>query len=197
MLISGLFGLEAVVGGAGVVLVMSGLAMVVAAGDLIAMRRARMLRTVWAAAVVAPAAGVVLAVLFLPWTGAGEIATSMPAHAISDFFDESFARRTNHRLRAVAGETELASLITLHSGRPHLFIDADPGRTPWMSQAKFSESGGVVVWRASDTAGTPPPEILARFPGIVPEVPRAFEWLVNGRQGLLRIGWAIVRPKGA
>ncbi|MDH2355092.1 glycosyltransferase family 39 protein [Bradyrhizobium sp. SSUT18] len=196
VLISGLLGLDTVVGGAGVVLVMSGLAVVVVAGDLIAMRRAKMLRMVWAAAVVAPAIGVVLAVLFLPWTGANEIATSMPARAISDFFDESFARRTNHRLRAVAGETQLASLITLHSGRPHLFIDAEPARTPWMNQAKFSETGGVVVWRASDTAGTPPPDILARFPGIVPEVPRAFEWLVTGRQQLLRIGWAIVRPKG-
>jgi hypothetical protein len=30
---------------------------------------------------------------------------------------------------------------------------------------------------------------------MVPEVPRAFERLVNGRQPLLRIGWAIVRPK--
>ncbi|MGY3108924.1 hypothetical protein ACVWW7_005551 [Bradyrhizobium sp. LM6.9] len=196
VLISGLLGLDAVVGGAGVVLVISGLAVVVMAGDLIAMRRAKMLRMVWAGAVVAPAIGVVLAVLFLPWTGANEIATSMPARAISDFFDESFARRTNHRLRAVAGETQLASLITLHSGRPHLFIYAEPARTPWMNQAKFSETGGVVVWRASDTAGTPPPEILARFPGIVPEVPRAFEWLVTGRQQLLRIGWAIVRPKG-
>lgn len=196
VLISGLFGLDAVVGGAGIVLVMSGLAVVVVAGDLIAMRRARMLRTVWIAAIVAPAAGVVLAVLFLPWSGTGEIATSMPARAISDFFDDSFARRTNHRLRAVAGETQLASLITLHSGRPHLFIDAAPARTPWVTPAKFTETGGVVVWRASDTAGTPPPEILARFPGIVPEVPRAFEWLVTGRQQLLRIGWAIVRPKG-
>jgi hypothetical protein len=196
VLISGLLGLDVAVGGAGVLMLLSGLAVIVAAGDLIAMRRARMLRMVWAAAVVAPAVGVVLAVLVLPWTGSNEIATSMPGRAIADFFDESFSRRTNHRLRAVAGETQLASLIALHSGRPHLFIDADPKRTPWMSSAKFSESGGVVVWRASDTAGTPPPEILARFPGIVPEVPRAFEWLVTGRQQLLRVGWAIVRPKG-
>jgi hypothetical protein len=27
-------------------------------------------------------------------------------------------------------------------------------------------------------------------------VPQAFDRLVNGRQPLLRIGWAIVRPKG-
>ena len=31
--------------------------------------------------------------------------------------------------------------------------------------------------------------------GLVPEVPRSFEWLVTGRQPLLRVGWAIVRPK--
>ena len=59
----------------------------------------------------------------------------------------------------------------------------------------INETGGVVVWRAADTQGTPPPELAQRFPGLVPEVPRAFDWLVNGRQPLLRIGWAIVRPK--
>ena len=64
-----------------------------------------------------------------------------------------------------------------------------------MTLSKFNELGGVVVWRASDTAGTPPDELAKRFPGIVPELPRAFERMVTGRQGLLRIGWAIVRPK--
>ena len=59
-----------------------------------------------------------------------------------------------------------------------------------------SETGGVVVWRAADTAGTPPPDLAQRFPGLVPEVPRAFDWLVNGRLPTLRIGWAILRPKG-
>jgi hypothetical protein len=86
-------------------------------------------------------------------------------------------------------------LIALDKGRPHLLLDATPERTPWLTLAKFSETGGVVVWRASDTIGTPPPDIAQRFPGLVPEVPRAFEWLVTGRQPLLRVGWAIVRPK--
>ena len=89
----------------------------------------------------------------------------------------------------------IASLISLDRGRPHLLLDASPERTPWLNAAKFAETGGVVVWRASDTAGTPPADIAKRFPGLVPEVPRAFEWYVNGRQPLLRIGWAIVRPK--
>ncbi|MFN5455713.1 MAG: hypothetical protein ACK5BX_31580, partial [Bradyrhizobium sp.] len=90
---------------------------------------------------------------------------------------------------------QLASLIALGRRRAHLCLDATPQRTPWISPARFAETGGVVVWRASDTVGTPPPELAQRFPGLVPEVPRSFDWLINGRQPLLRIGWAIVRPK--
>jgi len=195
-LISGLFNFDRVVGGAGIALLMSGLAAIIATGDLVHLRRQRLLRTVWAAAIVLPALSVIAATLFLPWTGSNEVATSLPARSIAQFFGESFERRTNQQLRAVAGDAQLASLISLDSGRPHLFLDATPQRTPWVMPAKFSETGGLVVWRASDTAGTPPPEIAQHFPGLVPEVPRAFEWLVNGRQPLLRIGWAIVRPKG-
>jgi len=47
--------------------------------------------------------------------------------------------------------------------------------------------------RIGNDLTTPMPQF--RFPGLVPEVPRVFERLVNGRQPLLRIGWAIVRPK--
>jgi hypothetical protein len=195
-LISGLFNLDRVVGGAGIALLMTGLAAIVATGDLVHLRRQRLLRTVWAAAIVLPALSAVAATLFLPWTGSREVATSLPARSIAQFFGESFERRTNQPLRAVAGDAQLASLIALDRARPHLFLDATPQRTPWLTPAKFSETGGLVVWRASDTAGSPPPEITQRFPGLVPEVPRAFEWLVNGRQPLLRVGWAIVRPKG-
>jgi hypothetical protein len=130
----------------------------------------------------------------MPWTGGGEVATSLPARAIANFFGDSFERRTNKPLPAVSGDPQLAALIALDAGRPHLLSET-PERTPWLNLAKFNETGGVVVWRASDTVGTPPPDIAQRFPGLVPEVPRAFEWFVTGRQPLLRIGWAIVRPK--
>ena len=195
-LISGLFNLDRVVGGSGIALLMSGLAAIVATGDLVHLRRQRLLRSVWAIALIAPAFAAIATTLFLPWTGGSEVATSLPARSIAQFFGDSFERRTNQRLRAVAGDAEIASLVALDRGRPHLFLDATPERTPWLSPQKFAESGGVVVWRASDTAGTVPTELAKRFPGLTPEVPRAFEWLVNGRQPLLRIGWAIVRPKG-
>jgi hypothetical protein len=195
-LISGLFDLDRVVGGAGIALLMSGLAVIVAAGDLVQVRRQRLLRSIWLAAIVLPALAIFMSSVFLPWTGSGEAATSLPARSIARFFGDSFERRTNLRLRAVTGDAQLASLVSLDAGRPHLYLDAAPERTPWLSLEKFYQTGGVVVWRASDTAGTPPPDIARRFPGLVPEVPRAFDWLVNGRQPLLRIGWAIVRPRG-
>ena len=195
-LISGLFDLDRVVGGAGVALSMSGLTVIVAAGDLIQVRRQRVLRTVWAAAIAAPALAILVTTIFLPWTGGGEAATSLPAKPIARFFGDSFERRTNQRLRAVAGDPTIASLVSLDNGRPHLFLDKTPERTPWLTMEKFNRTGGVVVWRASDTDGRPPADIAQLFPGLVPEVPQAFDRLVNGRQPLLRIGWAIVRPKG-
>ena len=193
--LAGLFNFDRVVGGAGVALLMSGLAVVVATGDLVYLRRQRVLRTVWAAALAAPAHVAIATTVLLPWTGTAEVPTSLPAKAIAHFFGDNFERRTNQRLRAVAGDPQLASFIAMSRGRPHLLLDATPERTPWLSVAKFNQTGGVVVWRASDTSGTPPPDIAQRFPGLVPEVPRAFEWMVNGRQPLLRVGWAIVRPK--
>jgi hypothetical protein len=196
-LIAGLFNFDGVVGGAGVALLMSGLAVIVVSGDLIQLRRQRLLRSVWALIVVAPAVALIALTLFLPWTGSAEMSTSMPGRAIAQFFGDNYERRTNQPLRAVTGDPQLATLITQYKGRPHLFLGATPERTPWLTLAKFNETGGVVVWRASDTSGAPPPELAQRFPGLVPEVPRAFDWLVTGRQPLLRIGWAIVRPKGS
>jgi hypothetical protein len=195
-LIAGLFDLDRVVGGAGIALLLTGLAVIVTSGDLVQLRGQRVLRSVWAAAIAAPALAVFVSAILLPWTGSREASTSLPARAIAHFFGDSFERRTNQRLRAVAGDAQLASLVSLDSGRPHLFLDQTPERTPWLTPEKFKQTGGVVVWRASDTDGTPPADIAQHFPGLVPEVPRVFDWLVNGRQPLLRIGWAIVRPKG-
>ncbi|WP_445492066.1 glycosyltransferase family 39 protein [Rhodopseudomonas sp. RCAM05734] len=194
-LAAALYGRDQAVGGAGIALLMSGLAVVVATGDLVHLRHQLLLRKVWAFAVVAPALAVVASTLFLPWLGGGEQSTALPASAIGKFFGESFERRTNRPLQAVAGDPQLAALIGMSASRPHLLLDGGAARTPWITPEQFSASGGVVVWRAADTIGTPPEDIARRFPDLVPEVPRAFERLVSGRQPLLRIGWAIVRPK--
>ncbi|MBN9005481.1 MAG: glycosyltransferase family 39 protein [Rhizobiales bacterium] len=194
-LVAALFGIGHVVGGAPIALLMSGLAVVTLSGDLIHLRRQQVLRTAWLAAVVAPALAVIATIVIQPWFASTEVPTSIPASAMGHFFGENFQRRTNRPLQAVAGDPQLAALVALGASRPHLLLDATPGRTPWISQEKFNALGGVVIWHASDTAGTPPADIAKRFPGIVPEIPRTFDRLVTGRQPSLRIGWGIVRPK--
>jgi len=186
------------IAGAGTVLLMSGLGVVVAAGDLIYLRRQRSLRLVWAWIIAAPALYVIAITLAQPWVLGTEVRTMLPARDIGAFFADSFQRRTGQPLAVVAGDPQLAAVISYSAPRrPHLLLDATPDRTPWTSFEKFNETGGVIVWRAANTAGTPPDEIARRFPGLVPEVPRSFQRYLTGRQPLLRIGWAIVRPRQA
>src|SRR5205814_4755401 len=143
------FDLDRVVGGAGIALLMSGLAVIVAAGDLIQLRRQRMLRSAWAATIIAPALAVLAMTLFQPWTGGGEVATSLPATAIARFFGDSFERRTNRTPPAVAVVVRLPPLISWVAGLPLLYLVRARRGLPWLSLAKFNETGGVVVWRAS------------------------------------------------
>lgn len=193
--IAAVFDNDQVIGGDGIALLLTGLAVVVAAGDLIALRRQQLLRSVWLVIMAAPAVVVLGVTLIQPWIGSAEVRTSLLARDIGTFFGENFERRTGRPLAAVAGDAQIATLIGFAApSRPHVMLDATPQLTPWMTPALFAEKGGVVVWRAADTAGTPPDTIIKRFPGLVPEVPRAFERVVRGRQALLRIGWGIVRP---
>jgi len=190
-----LFGSDQVVGGDGIALLLTGLAVIVASGDLIPLRRQQFLRSVWLLIVAAPAIAVLGLSFIQPWIASSEAKTSLPATEIGHFFGENFERRTGRPLAAVAGDAQLATLIGFAApSRPHVMFDATPGQTPWLTPALFNQTGGVVVWRAADTAGTPPADIAQRFPGLVPEVPRAFEHRIRGRQALVRIGWSIVRP---
>ena len=63
-----------------------------------------------------------------------------------------------------------------------------------MTLDDIRKKGAVVVWLTADTTPTPPPEIKAYFPDLVPEVPRTFARPVQGRLPLLRIGWGVIRP---
>ena len=135
-LIAGIFNFGGVAAGRGIALLMWGLAAIVATGDLVYLRRQRLLRAVWALALLVPAFAAIGTTLFLPWTGAAEVATSLPATTIARFFGDNFERRTGQRLRSVAGDPAIATLISLDNGRPHLLLDATPERTPWRQCAK-------------------------------------------------------------
>lgn len=196
--LSALFDLNHVVAGEGAALLLVGLAVIVAAGDLIYLRRQEVLRTLWLLAIFAPAIVPLFAASVQPWTGSAEIKTLLPASDMGRYFGENYRLRVERPLRIVAGDAQLAALIGFSApSRPRVFFDAAPNQTPWLTFDAFAETGGVVVWRASETANAPPDQILNHFPGLVAEVPRVFDRRVNGRQDVLRVGWGIVRPKVA
>ena len=177
-------------------LVLSGLAVVVFAGNSIRWHRPRLVATAWALLLAAPPLGVAAAIVVLPWLGVSGTSVDRPAAAMGRFFAETFERRTGMPLSIVAGEPRTAALVALGAPtRPSLYLDATPERTPWITAEDVRRKGAVVVWPNDDTRAQVPADIAARFPGLVADVPRAFERAVQGRLPLLRIGWGVIRPQ--
>jgi Dolichyl-phosphate-mannose-protein mannosyltransferase len=183
------------VGGAAPLVILSSVAVVLAAGDSIAIYHQRLLGFAWSGLLVVPALFVPLLIVMLPWAVGTDLKITDPARAMGEFFADSFQRRTGEKLAIVTGDPRMAALIALTApSRPSVFSDSDPGRTPWVSADDIRKKGAVVVWLTADTSPTPPPDIKVYFPDLVAEVPRTFARPVQGRLPLLRIGWGVIRP---
>jgi 4-amino-4-deoxy-L-arabinose transferase-like glycosyltransferase len=182
--------------GAAPLVVFSGLAVVVAARERIRIHHQRGVASLWFALLVLPPLGAIAAVTVLPWVFPLDLRITLPARDMGQFFGENFQRRTGRPLAVVAGEPRLSELIALAApSRPSLLLQATPERTHWVTPQTLADKGAVVVWTAADTTGTPPPEIRARFPDLVPELPHRFVRRVEGRLPPLRVGWAMLRPR--
>jgi hypothetical protein len=175
---------------------LSGLAAVVLAGNAIYWPRPRLVAAAWALLLVAPPLGVAAATAALPWLGVPGAGVDRPAAAIGRFMAETFTRRTGAPLAIVAGDPDTAALVAASApGRPSLYLDASPVRTPWVTADDIRRKGAMVVWPSPDTGAEVPPAIAAHFPGLVADVPRAFERAYQGRLPLLRIGFGVIRPQ--
>ena len=193
------YDLPSLIAGTGTVLLMSGLGVVVAAGDLIYLRRQRFLRRVWLAIIALPALFLIVITLAQPWALGNEVRTMFPARDIGAFFADSFQRRTGQPLAAVAGDPQLATADQLRRAAPAASVSGceRPTGRPGSRFERFNETGGVIVWRAAEHGRHAAGRHRPALPGIVPEVPRSFQRYLTGRQPLLRVGWAIVRPAQA
>ena len=183
------------VGGAAPVLILSGLAIIVAAGDSIALHHQRILGFAWTGLLLVPALLVPVAILFLPWATGTDLRVAQPAAAMGRFFAETFERRTGHPLAIVSGDTRTAALVALSArSRPSVYFASEPLHSPWVTAAEIRERGAIIVWPAANTDPAPPTEIKTQFPDLVPEVPQTFERQVRGRLPPLLIGWGMIRP---
>jgi hypothetical protein len=178
--------------------VLSGLAVIVVAPDRIRVVHQRLTQSMWAALLLVPPLIVALAVPLLPWTLAIDLRVSLPAAEMGRFFAESFERRTGQPLAIVTGDTHVAALVALTApSRPSLYVLTTPELSPRVTRQDIDAKGAVVVWPATTTRGIPPASIQERLPGLVPELPRAFERTFQGRLPLTRTGWSVIRPSGA
>ncbi|HEX5508881.1 MAG TPA: glycosyltransferase family 39 protein [Pseudolabrys sp.] len=180
----------------GPLLLLSGLAVIVLAGDRVPLYRERVVSFAWLGLLIAPPILTALAVTVLPWVFPTDLRVAQPANAMGRFFAESYQRRTGKPLPYVAGDNRTAALVALGSpSRPHVFFTDAPEQSPWATPADIRAQGGLLVWPAPGTSAAPPQEIKADFPGLVAEVPRAFPRRVEGFLPLIRMGWAVVRPQ--
>jgi len=194
-LVAVILGWSGPMGGIAPLLVLSGLAVVLAAGDAISLRRQHIVIAAWFGLLLVPAAMAASSAFVLPWLNS-DLRIAQPFEAMGLFFSENFERRTGAPLKIVGGDLRTAALVALGAPtRPSVFIDAAPQRSPWVSMDRLRSQGAILLWPTSDTAGTAPATIAERFPQLVPEVPRVFARRVQGRLPLVRIGWAVIRPK--
>jgi hypothetical protein len=193
-LLAALWKEPAPLGGVAPHVVLSGLAIVVAAGDVIYLHRVRIVGVTWLALLLAPALVVIAGAALSPWVLGIELSINQPIYTMASFFTDTFRRRTGRPLPIVIGDARLAGLVALASAdRPRLRAVDAPELTPWVTDADIRQHGAIVVWQF--TEGTEPPEpIKSRFPGLVAEVAPLFERPVQGRLPSLRIGWAMIRP---
>jgi 4-amino-4-deoxy-L-arabinose transferase-like glycosyltransferase len=175
--------------------VLSGLAVVIAAGDKVLLYRERLVSTAWLGLLVAPPVLVPLAIAIFPWTFGTDLRIAQPANAEGYFYADIFQRRTGKPLAYLSGDPRVAPLVALAApSRPHVYFAWAPQRSPWASPADIRAQGGILVWPAADNSGTPPETLKVQFPEMVPEVPRSFPRAVQGMLPLIRLGWSVQRP---
>ncbi len=176
--------------------VMSGLAVIVAAGERIKIEHQYLIGYAWVALIVLPPLLVAFAIVFQPWTVAADLRIGRPANEMGQFFGDSFGRRTGRPLAVVAGDQALASLVALGApSRPSLYLEEVPDDRSHVTRQDIAEKGAVIIWPATDPAGRPPAEIAREFPDLAVEVPQAFARQYQGRMPLMRIGWGMIRPR--
>jgi hypothetical protein len=183
------------IGAAAPLLVLSGLACIVVAGEQIKLRHQHILGFTWIGLLLVPAILVPAAILVLPWTSGTDLSISQPADAMGRFFAESFERRTGRPLAVVGGDMETATLVAVAAAsRPGVYFGDDVAGSRSITGDDIRKKGAIIVWPASETTPEPPPSIKALFPDLTTEVPETFARPVRGRLPPLRVGWAMIRP---
>ena len=120
--------------------------------------------------------------------------TQWPDREIAQAFETAYVRQTGKPLRIVAADGWLAGLVAMRaSSRPSVLTDGNMQESPWITPARLSRQGALVLWRG-DSAALP-----HTFPlkGIIVLGAKTFAWPDSPKAKPLTIHWGIVAPKNA
>ncbi|QIB35037.1 glycosyltransferase family 39 protein [Ancylobacter pratisalsi] len=167
-------------------------------GQSAGIHRREALTTVWLCCVGAPIAVTALVTLGAPVLGREGQDVNFPARAIARPLTEVATRRLGGPPSVIGGAPELAAPIALASpAGPLLMPDADPSQASEQVRQRAAQAGMVVVWKVSSQNRGAPYALRQLWPNLVPEVPIVVPWAIAGRLEPVRVGWAVVPPRGA
>src|SRR5579863_2151565 len=116
-----------------------------------------------------------------------------PGDALGKTLTERFHTATGKPLRYVIGSMwDGGNLAHYSPDQPHVLIDGEPARAPWINLHDLRKNGAVVVWTQSD------PRVLpAQLAAIAPnaEIGAPFDLPMRRGYGAVHVGWAILKPQ--
>jgi len=116
-----------------------------------------------------------------------------PGDKLGEILTQRFHAATGQPLRYVIGSMwDGGNLAHYSSDQPHVLIDGEPARAPWIDLADLRRRGAVVVWTQSDPKVLPP-QFAAVAPGA--EIGAPFDLPMRRGYGAAHVGWAIVKPQ--
>jgi 4-amino-4-deoxy-L-arabinose transferase-like glycosyltransferase len=118
-----------------------------------------------------------------------------PGDRLADELARRFRAATGQPLVYVIGSMWDGGNVAHYApGRPRVLIDGDPRRAPWIDLGDLRSKGAVVVWVAGD-----PNVIPVALRGVAgdAQVQPPFALSFRRGDGVLTVGWAILRPQPA
>lgn len=120
------------------------------------------------------------------------VRVAWPQDAIAGRLLRGYIEETGAAPRIVVGHQWLAGLVALKApGGPSVSINADPRKSPWVSDREIDERGALAVWR---TGRKLPPGMAALATGR-PRWHETFRWSDSPTARPIRITWAVIPPR--
>jgi 4-amino-4-deoxy-L-arabinose transferase-like glycosyltransferase len=147
----------------------------------------------WAAVFAVLAVAFIVNYTVLPLFDHRYRAEFFPGDKLGAILTQRFHAATGKRLRYVIGSMwDGGNLAHYSPDQPHVLIDGEPARAPWIDLAELRKDGAVVVWTQGNPKALPVP-----FVAIAPnaEVGAPFDLPMRRGDGTVHVGWAIVKPQ--